>query len=60
MKHKNCVSVYHASLSDSLKAFNCSTFRSPSSELRCLVATVAFGMVRINFFFEIEIKKLPD
>ena len=30
VKHKNCVSVYHASLSDNLKAFNCSTFRSPS------------------------------
>ena len=46
-KHKHSVSMYHASQSVETKHFIQSTFRSPSSELRCLSATIAFGMVGI-------------
>ena len=46
-KHKHSVSMYHASQSVEAKHFIQSTFRSPSSELRCLSATIAFGMVGI-------------
>lgn len=44
-RHKHSVSMYHASQSEETKLFIQSTFRSPSSELRCLSATLAFGMV---------------
>ena len=45
-KHKHPVSVYHASQSEETKSFIQSTVRSRSSELRCLSATIAFGMIR--------------
>ena len=45
--HKHSISMYHASQSEETKSFIQSTFRSPSSELRCLSATIAFGMVGI-------------
>ena len=44
-KHKHPVSVYHASQLEETKSFIQSTVRSPSSELRCLSATIAFGMI---------------
>ena len=45
-KHKHLVSMYHASQSEETKSFIQSTFRSPSSELRSLSATIAFGIIR--------------
>lgn len=47
-KAKHAVGVYHASLSELHKTFVQTTFQSSTSELRCLVATVAFGMVCKN------------
>ena len=50
---KRCyVSVYHADLTSHTKSAIYREFKSSGSSLRCLVATVAFGMVRfpINFF----------
>ena len=44
-KHKHPVMMYRASQSEETKSFVQSTFRSPSSELRCLSATIAFGMI---------------
>ena len=43
--HKCTVSMYHASQSEETKAFIQSTFQSSMTELRCLSATIAFGMV---------------
>ena len=42
---KHSVMMYHASQSEETKSFIRFTFKSPSSELRCLSATLAFGMV---------------
>ena len=42
---KSVVSMYHASLTQQTKSFIQQTFLSINSQLRCLVATVAFGMV---------------
>lgn len=39
------VGVYHASLTQATKAHIYQEFRSGGSTLRCLIATVAFGMV---------------
>lgn len=44
-KAKHAVDVYHASLSELHKTFVQSAFQSTTSEIRCLVATIAFGMV---------------
>ena len=41
------VSMYHATLTEETKRFLHQQFFLPSSDLRCLVATVAFGMVSI-------------
>ena len=43
--HKSSVTMYHASQSQETKAFNQSNFRSSLTELRCISATIAFGMV---------------
>ena len=43
--HKNSVSMYHASQSNATKQFLQLSFRSSQTELRCICATVAFGMV---------------
>ena len=42
---KNYVGVYHASLTQHTKCAIQEGFSSATSSLRCLVATVAFGMV---------------
>ena len=43
---KRCyVGVYHANLTPHTKSAIYSQFKSAGSSLRCLVATVAFGMV---------------
>ena len=43
---KRCyVTVYHANLTQTTKSMVYQEFSSPSSSVRCLVATVAFGMV---------------
>ena len=42
---KNYVGVYHASLTQHTKRVIQEGFSSATSSLRCLVATVAFGMV---------------
>ena len=44
-KHKHSVYMYHASQSVETKSFIQLTFKSTQTELRCLSATVAFGMV---------------
>ena len=41
------VSMYHATLTEETKRFLRQQFFLPSSDLRCLVATVAYGMVSI-------------
>ena len=43
--HKGLVSMYHATLSDETKAFLYRQFTARMSDLRCLVCTIAFGMV---------------
>ena len=45
------VGMYHASLTQHTKSSIYCEFRSTTSSLRCLVATVAFGMVRYTLFF---------
>ena len=45
---KSMVSMYHATLSDQTKRFLHQQFASHASDLRCLVCTVAFGMVSYN------------
>ena len=42
--------MYHASLSDETKKHVFSMFASSRSSLRCLVSTIAFGMVSLAFF----------
>ena len=52
---KRYVGAYHVSLTEEMKFFVCQNFSSRTTEMRCLCATVAFGMVRcllrIFFFF---------
>ena len=43
--HKHVVSMYHASQSEETKSFTQSNFGSAQTELKCLSATIAFGMV---------------
>ena len=45
--HKNAVYLYHASQSQETKAYVQSTFKSSTSQLRCLSVTIAFGMVPV-------------
>ena len=42
---KTYVNMYHASLTHTTKAHIQEEFSSPNTRLRCLVSTVAFGMV---------------
>ena len=45
-KKKYCVDMYHANLRQDTKAVIIhDRFSKPNSELKCLVATVAYGMV---------------
>ena len=44
-KYPKSVSMFHASQSDKTRAFVQSSFYSASSEIRCISATIAFGMV---------------
>ena len=44
---QSMVSMYHATLTEETKRFLSQQFFLPSSDLWCLVATVAFGMVSI-------------
>ena len=46
LKCKSLVTVYHASLSAETKEHVYHSFCGERSQLRCLVSTVAFGMVR--------------
>ena len=48
-KSRESVSMFHASLTKGTKQAIHHEFQSPSSALRCLVATVAFGMVGAPF-----------
>ena len=43
--YKSLVSMYHANLSGETKASLYNRFASVQSDLRCLVCTIAFGMV---------------
>lgn len=49
---KHVVSMYHASQSEETKSFTQSNFGSAQAELRCLSATIAFGMVRVSIVVE--------
>ncbi len=44
---KAIVSMYHATLMEETKHFIHDQFADQASDLRCLVSTVAFGMVRV-------------
>ena len=46
---RDYVSMFHASLTKATKQAIQHNFQSPTSALRCLVATVAFGMVSVLF-----------
>ena len=46
---KTCVNMYHASLTHTTKAHIQEEFSSAHASLRCLVSTVAFGMVLFSF-----------
>ena len=48
--HKGLVSMYHATLSEETKAFLYRHFSARQSDLRCLVCTIAFGMVSFDSF----------
>lgn len=43
---KRWIGMYHASLTQVTKSFIQRHFQNDESELRCLVATIAFGMVQ--------------
>ena len=47
---KEYVGMYHASISQNTKTALQHLFKSDDSTLRCLVATVAFGMVCTLYF----------
>ena len=42
---KHWIGMYHASLTEKTKVFMQRQFQNNESQLRCLVATIAFGMV---------------
>ena len=44
-KSRSYVSMFHASLTEETKRAVYDDFTSHSSQLRCLVGTIAFGMV---------------
>ena len=46
---RHYVGMYHASLTPQTKSFAQQQFQTNESELRCLVAMVAFGMVGYYF-----------
>lgn len=50
-KKAHSVSMYHASQSEETKKFIQATFKPSLSELRCLSATIAFGMVCSHLLF---------
>ena len=43
--HKSIVTMYHATLSEETKEFIYHHFTAAESDLRCIVCTIAFGMV---------------
>lgn len=45
---RGTIDIYHASLTPETKSRVYREFRSSSSPLKCLIATVAFGMVRLT------------
>ena len=45
--HRGLVSMYHATLSEETKEFLYRHFSARHSDLRCLVCTIAFGMVSL-------------
>ena len=48
VKSTKFVTMYHASLSSETRYHVSSVFSSVESQLRCLVSTIAFGMVRLG------------
>ena len=46
---KHSVGIYHADLTRSYKSSVCQQFSAVTSRMRCLVATVAFGMVCVPY-----------
>lgn len=49
-KSASFINVYHASLSDETKEHVYHSFSCVGSQLRCLISTVAFGMVSKRHF----------
>ena len=47
---KYYMGAYHAGLTEETKFFICQNFTPRTTEMRCLCATVAFGMVRVLIF----------
>ena len=47
--HKGLTTMYHATLSDETKKFIYYNFITAGSDLRCIVCTIAFGMVRPKY-----------
>ena len=45
--HSHYVGAYHAALTNDTKSFVIQNFKSRTSEMWCLCATVAFDMVRV-------------
>lgn len=54
VKSSEFVTMYHASLSEETKQHVFSVFSSAHSQLRCLVSTIAFGMVGFLHSFVID------
>lgn len=42
---KDRIGMYHASLTKETRQHTYMLFRDPDSQLRCIIATIAFGMV---------------
>jgi len=45
---KSSITMYHASLTEETKKAVYSEFSKPTSRIRCLIATLAFGMVCVH------------
>ena len=50
--NKQCVGMYHASLSPATKAYMHTEFQK-NGTLRCLISTIAFGMVSQSMFSQV-------
>ena len=49
---KDGIGMYHASLTKETRQHTYRLYRDPGSQLRCIIATIAFGMVRALIVFK--------